>query len=190
MSEDGTLPHTALIYDDDKQRDRLIDSCADWSSKQWDSVVVFSSRPDTDSKFFRRMVKKVRPRRGLQSSSMIDLREVLENDESDAADILAILHESRVEPSQGGRRRLVVGNWLHECYRRFDVGLEVEEGEEGSRDLICCYRSEGFWSLDVKHIARIFELHDRIMFGSAGFEQTWDLRRPTGRPTGPRTERP
>ena len=59
---------------------------------------------------------------------------------------------------------------MHSVYDRFNIALDVEETEREMSNLLCCYRAEGFWSLPPAQIARVFELHRRVLFGSVVLE--------------------
>jgi hypothetical protein len=124
---------------------------------------ILSSEPKADALSFGSGSWKIW-QRGKGAIMMVDMERLLRDKRRSAEEITSAI----TSPSRGERPRLTVGDWLHLVYGRFHVGLAVEEEEarRGVRNLICCFRSEGFWSLDVKHISRILELHDEVVFGN------------------------
>ena len=166
VQETVTIPHTALIYLDTPDRNRLLKSVINQEHAHWKSVLVLSSNPRADTKFFLGTAwKQLSPNRRRRVSS-VDMKEVCRKEQEPTEDIKSIILTGRQGESLK-QPPLIVGDWLHQVYDRFGVGLEVEEAEarRGMRNLICCYRQEGFWSLDCEQIARTFELHEQVLSG-------------------------
>ena len=108
-------------------------------------------------------------RSALPHLSVIDVRRTLARNRDSASGIISLLRKAR-RKRPAGSPVLVIGDWMHQTYDDIDVALVVEESESNEPNTVCCYREEGFWSLGCEKIARIFELHRRVMFGSSVFE--------------------
>jgi len=132
-------------------------------------VTVLSVQPDMDIDFFRSRGRKGIARGTRPNASVIDVRETLARKKDPSSGIISILKEARRNKPLGSRV-LVIGDWMHQTYDDIGVALTVEESESNEPNTICCYREEGFWSLDCEQIARVFELHRRVVFGSSVFE--------------------
>jgi hypothetical protein len=100
---------------------------------------------------------------------VIDVRGALARNKNPAESIISLLKKARRDRPPLSRV-LIIEDWTHQTYDNIDVALTVEEHERKAPDTVCCYREEGFWSLSCEQIARIFELHQRVMFGSSVFE--------------------
>ena len=166
VQKTATIPHTALIYSDTSDRNRLLKSIIRQGNARWKSMLVLSSNPQSDTRFFSGRAWKhlSHNQKGLVSS--VDMRTICRKEEEPTEDIKSIISKGgRQDPSRPSP--LIVGDWLHQVYDRFGVGLAVEEEEteRGVRNMICCYRQEGFWSLDCEQIARAFELHEQVLSG-------------------------
>lgn len=78
--------------------------------------------------------------------------------------------EEEYEPKH--RHWTNIGSFIHEFYPRFEVGLDLEQHlavRKPQASILCCYRIEGFSSLNPKHIAEVCQLHDRVHFPNAVF---------------------
>jgi hypothetical protein len=173
-----TLPHIALIYTDTRNRNQLLKSIVEPPNADWNSVVVLSSNPKVDALFFKGKEWKETCRRARPVSS-IDMKRIVGGKHEPANDVIRTTMKS-LEHRPEDSAPLVVGDWFHQVYNRFEVGLAVERHHTLSkvRNMICCYRGEGFWSLDVIHLARVFDLHDRVIFGTTIFDSAeWQSKR-------------
>jgi hypothetical protein len=176
VEKGGTVPHTALIYADRRDRDRLIESCVEIADADWRPMTVLSAQPEDDSRSFGSMMRRHRGG-GKESLSVIDVRRVLAEKRNPARGIRSLLSDAR-RSGKGARSPLIVGDWTHRVYDTFQTALQVEEAEERTSNLVCCYRGEGFWSLNTGSIATIFELHRRVLFGSTVFGKEDSAARP------------
>ena len=62
-----------------------------------------------------------------------------------------------------------LGDWAHLMYKKVEPLVEIERGIndlDGLDSVICCYRIEGFSSINLRHVAQLVELHSRIVFRS------------------------
>jgi hypothetical protein len=130
---------------------------------RWDSLKVLSTHPKADAAFFR----KLNRRRPL---SIIDVGSALAEPKPAQA-IMEIVEHGR-DPK---KRPLIIGDWLHEVYNRFEIGLEAEESESRANvdNLICCYRRDGLSSLAAKQMGRAIELHQRLLLGTTTFDKAF-----------------
>ena len=162
-----SLPHTALIYIDQQDRNRLINSCLHQAEEGWDSVTVLSAQPNADAKSFGRLIQKKRSQRD-RVLSVVDFTDPLRG-KGTAKEITSVVIRKHTEL---GKKPLIIADWLHQVYGKFEVGLAVEEAlaEANVDNLICCYRGEGFCSLHIRQIAHIFELHSLALLGSSVFD--------------------
>ena len=169
MQKSEYLPHTALVYANTLQRNRLIESYVVGPKKTWASLTVMSAQPDADTSYFMGRVKAKRKRRSLPFPTMVDVGDLLEREANPARAVTSILYRAR--PSKRAEPPpLIIGDWTHAAYDRFEVILAVERREKGTTNNVCCYRGEGFWSLPPEQIAEVCELHDRVIFGPVVFE--------------------
>jgi hypothetical protein len=155
-----------VVYSDLDQRNRLIQDFIGESKVRWGSLTVMSARCTLDKKFFAGKKGRRGGGLGLPPPKVVDVGHLLESAEDPAKEILSILEKVRL----GGTARspsLIIGDWAHTVYDRFELMLAVERTEKGSANHVCCYRGEGFWSLTPEHIAEICELHDRVILRPA-----------------------
>jgi hypothetical protein len=153
--------HVAVIYTDLDQRDRLIEGYIRGCKKRWGSLTVFSARCGPDAKLFRGKMKKA-GLRGLPPPVMVDVVDLLKNVQDPSNELLSIIDRAH-RGAKAASPALIVGDWAHAVYDRFEVMLAVEREERGALNHICCYRGEGFWSLAPEQIAEVCELHDRVL---------------------------
>jgi hypothetical protein len=140
----------------------MISSCVARAGAQWRWSVIITAQPEADTKLLREF--------GQSNRSIVDVTDALSGDRP-ARNIASML-KAACRNIRKERRGLVIGDWLHRVYDEFEIGLEVEEVVRDSVNLVCCYRGEGFWSMDINHLARLFEMHDRIMFGTDVFDRS------------------
>jgi hypothetical protein len=164
-----TLPHTAVIYPNRRYRNRSIELCVGKPKRNWGTLTVLSAQPDSDTTYFGSRERKKDARRGLPHASVIDVRVAFARNKDPARSIIALLKKAR-RNRPAGSPALIIGDWIHRTYDNIDIALAVEESEGKEANAVCCYRQEGFWSLGCEQIARIFELHRRVIFGSSVFE--------------------
>ena len=127
-------------------------------------MTVLSVKPEADIRAFRNIFQVKRPTRSRAKVSVIDVRESLAKGSNAGKNML-----SHLRRAQGGSKAspsLIVGDWTYQVYDSFQTALDVEEAIERKLNLICCYKGEGFCSLNTRQIARIFELHHHVLFGS------------------------
>jgi hypothetical protein len=167
--EEETIPHTAVIYPNRRYRNLSIEFSVGQPRTGWSSLTVLSAQPVTDANYFKNRERKTTRQRALPRASIIDVRGPLARNRNPAESIISLLKKARRDGPPHSRM-LIVGDWTHQTYENFDVALKVEERESKASDTVCCYREEGFWSLSCEQIARIFELHQRVIFGSSVFE--------------------
>ena len=168
VRKDSTVPHTALVYADRRTRNRLLMK-ATVEGLRFSSVFILGADPASEVRFFGSRAWRNASRGGRTQVASVDARRLC-GMRDPANDIRSTFIEA-IRHHPGTPPPLIVADWLHLVYDRFDVGLEVETWHvrERTPNLICCYRGEGFWSLDVKQIARVLELHDRTLFGQNEF---------------------
>jgi hypothetical protein len=158
-----------VIYPDRRYRNQAIESCVAQPRTGWGSLTILSAQPETDANFFRSREKRKTGRRALPHASVVDVTRALSKHADPTGSIMSLLKKAR-SGRQKGSHALIIGDWAHQTYGDIHVALAVEESESREDNAICCYREEGFWSLECEQIARIFELHRRVMFGSSIFE--------------------
>ncbi len=169
----GTVPHTILIYSDLRDRRRLIDSCLSGAITGLHDLVILTSEPKIDSKMFGgRPGKKGRSALDRLPRSMIDVRHILADDHKAPDRLSSLIRELNRKAMKENTRSLIFANYPFEFYQDLSRELAIEESVGDMRDLVCCYKGEGFWSLDPAQIARELELHQRILFGSTRLEKT------------------
>jgi hypothetical protein len=144
----------------------LIESCV--GHRGTGSLKLFSVQPDDEIGFIEGERAKKSRRVGLPHARVIDVRDTLA-EKDPVGGMISLLEETR-RHGKPGALTLIIGDWTHTTYDNFGVALAVEESEKQGGNTICCYREEGFWSLACEEIARVFELHQRVMFGSTTFE--------------------
>jgi hypothetical protein len=169
------IPHTALIYTDQRDRNKLISSCVNQANASWSPLLVLSAQPHSDTRCFRNKMKRSATLRGRPSPVVVDVSDMA-NSRNPLSDVQSGLKEALGDFPEGSTP-LVIADWTHQVYDRFSICLEDEEEmermlEKMTLNLVCCYRAEGFWSLDTKGIARLFELHRRVLFGSTVMEMS------------------
>jgi hypothetical protein len=167
--ETEAIPHTAVIYPNRRYRNRSIESCIRKSKTSWGSLAVLSVQPDTDISFFKTSGRKSTALRAVPHASVIDVRDTLSRSKDRARGMISLLNKAR-QNRPAGHPALIIGDWIHQIYDDFGVALAFEESEGDEPNTVCCYREEGFWSLGCEQIARIFEMHRRVIFGSSVFE--------------------
>ena len=171
VQKSGIVPHTALIYANQQDRNRLIESCLERTNTSWKSVKVLSAQPEADTRVFRGMIRRKGWARGRCLLSVVDIREPLSEGRNAVGNIISHTRGASASAREESPP-LVIGDWTHLVYDTFQTALSIEEAEEGMLNLICCYRGEGFWSLDCKQVTQILERHQRVMFGPAVLEMT------------------
>ena len=132
-------------------------------------MIVLSVEPDADARDFRSISQRKRPGRSRAVLSVIDVRESLAKGNDAGKNILSHFSRARQSESEASPS-LIIGDWTYQVYDTFQTALGVEEAIERKFNLVCCYRGEGFCSLDIRQIARIFELHHQVLFGSTLFQ--------------------
>lgn len=161
--------HSAVVYSDRADRNRLIDALFKASGVRVDGVAMFSAQPRDDSKYFSRKGGWLRNK---NPPSIFDAEEMLGRVSNMSNEILTLYREVTGRP---GSRVVFIGDWAHLRYDEFEVVLEAERAHtERSNVPICCYRAEGFWSLTPEDIAEIIQLHRRIFVGSSVIEMEPD----------------
>ncbi|MDE1852472.1 MAG: hypothetical protein KGI38_01860 [Thaumarchaeota archaeon] len=162
------IPHIALVSSDWEDRNRLIDSILARVKVRWDGATIMSAQPAEDAKFFNRKAR-IQARRLRLPPSTYDVREILSRNPDPSDEILSTFKAAR-RNSPPGFPPLIIGDWAHLSYDDFDAVLNTERKvEEASLTAICCYRQEGFYSLDPKQIIGVFETHRQTLLGSATF---------------------
>jgi hypothetical protein len=146
----------------------LIASCLDGSKTSGYAVIVLSARPQTDEEFFGRQAKRL----GWPDPSVLDVRNIVSRSPDPSRGIVSVFRKELRK--RAGEQTLLVGDWTYLAYDRFEVVLATEEGVTRLTDPLCCYRGEGFWSLGIKHIARILEMHSQVRFASTVFGKESD----------------
>lgn len=172
--KNGGIPHTALIYADRKDRNRLIESYLKQAKANWNSLGVLSAQPGADTEWLRRTIRRNGKGRREKPLSVVDVRECLAKGRSTGDSILSLLRNA-LHAGPEAEPTIIIGDWTCKAYDRFHVVLEVEEAEEDTVNLICCFRGEGFWSLPTKQIAQTFELHRRVLFCSTIFGKETEI---------------
>jgi hypothetical protein len=163
------LPHTALVYSDWNHRNKLIDSTLKGFKVRWSETTILSAQPELDARFFGRRARKEAARGHRAGPKTYDIMEFLRR--PDASDGIVSLAKATLKHAQGASRPVIIGDWTHLRYDDFGVVLETERKEnEASLPAICCYRQEGFCSLDPKQIIGVLDNHHRTYFGSTIFE--------------------
>lgn len=163
-------PHTALVYSDWRNRNELIDSLLRGITARWRGATILSALPEVDAKFFGRRARSEGPRQRHSRQVIYDAAEfATRTDPSD--DVLSIWRDA-LRSSGGSSPPIMIADWAHLCYDRFETIMKVERMLEAeSISPICCYNVEGFCSLDPKHIIGVLETHGRTLFGSTIFER-------------------
>ena len=131
-------------------------------------MTILSVQPDADARAFRSIFQGKRQARGRAMLSVIDVRESLAKGNDADKNILSLLKRARQSGSKASPP-LIIGDWAYQVYDAFQTALGVEEALERKFNLVCCYRGEGFCSLNPRQIARILELHHQVLFGSTLF---------------------
>ncbi len=161
------IPHTAIVFSDWNDRNRLIDDVLAGTDARWSGSIIMSAQPDKDAKFFGKKAKSEPASRSRSPPATYDVGEFLSHSRDPTDEILPVFRAAR-KGSQGASSLTFMGDWPHLCYGEFDVVLHVERTlEEESFTPICGYRKEGFFSLDPKHIIGVYETHRRVILGSA-----------------------
>jgi hypothetical protein len=169
-STQGGVPHTALVYSDWHDRNQLIDSCLNRAGIRWWVPTVLSVRPEIDRRFFEKMTKKAAARRHPPQPSVYDARRISSGSRDPTEEVLSIFKDA-LKQSSGSSAPMLIGDWGHLRYDNFETILNLERRlEEESLSPICCYRNEGFCSLDPKQIIGVLETHRKTFFGSTKFE--------------------
>ena len=157
--------HSAVVYSDCADRNRLIDAVLSASGVRFDGVAVFSCRPKYDTRYFSRKGGWLRRR---LPCSVFDAEDMLGRVSNMSNEILTLYREATGRP---GSRVVFIGDWAHLRYEEFEVVLEAERAHTAHSNVpICCYRAEGFWSLAPEDIAEVVQLHRRILVGSSVIE--------------------
>lgn len=162
---ENDLLHSAVVYSDRADRNRLIDNLLNACRFRFDGVAVFSAQPEYDLRCFSRkegwLLHKHPP-------SIFDADERLRSVSDMSKEILALYRGATGRP---GSRVVFIGDWAHLRYSEFEVVLEAERLHTAHSNVpVCCYRAEGFWSLRPEDIAEILHLHRRILVGSSVIE--------------------
>lgn len=161
--------HSAVVYSDRADRNRLIDVLLNASGVRVDEVAVFSCQPEYDTRYFSRKGGWLRNKR---PPTIFDAEEMLGRVSNMSKEILTLYREATGRP---GSRVVFIGDWAHLRYEEFEVVLEAERAHTAHSNVpICCYRAEGFWSLTPEDIAEIIHLHRRILAGSSVIEMEPD----------------
>ena len=158
--------HIGIVYTDMRDRNKKIDSCLEENHIRCDRLKVLSAQPAADASHFASQTWG-RARRGGTRTSVVDVRGFCRPDYSPER-VLA-LFRAEVMHEAGGPRTVLIGDFSHLIYDRFDVKVSLEgmsEERAKTANVFCCLRAEGFWSLDPSQIAALFELHQSLAFGS------------------------
>lgn len=164
------IPHTLLVYSDWDDRNRLINSFLAGIRVRWSSPTVLSAQPEIDARFFGRKTKTAATHRYQSPPTICDAREFSSGGRNPSDEVVA-LWKSAQKRAPSATPPIMVGDYAHLVYDRFEVILDIETKVDAeSFSPICCYREEGFWSLDPKQIIGIFETHETFLRGSTTFE--------------------
>lgn len=159
----NSVPHTLVVYEDLEDRNRHLEDLLFGNGARWTHLIVFTNRPGTERALFTKFAKKAHLRR---NPDVIDLGPILEEADPTSR-VFAVSAECKHRLPKGSAP-VVVGDWHRRSYSNFNHRMAVEEEETRRKQdgVICSYPWEGFWSLEPKAIARLFEIHPVVRVGS------------------------
>jgi hypothetical protein len=91
----------------------------------------------------------------------------LVTDSDPVAGFFELLSEIRRQLKNNTGRWVQMGDWVHLLYENVEPLVKIEHGIndiKGLDSVLCCYRIEGFCTLDLKYVAQLAEAHNRIAF--------------------------
>jgi hypothetical protein len=168
---DPDFLHTGIIYRNWNQRNKMIDACIEGHGVRCRSLKVLSEQPDADSRHFASH-KPGNSSMGGKNTSVVDARDIFRPDRDERT--MLSLAKNELNADGRGPTSVLIGDFSKILYDRFHIKLDLEEASEELSDsvhVICCYKAEGFWSLDPSDIAKVFELHKSMMLGSNVIER-------------------
>jgi hypothetical protein len=174
---DGFL-HVGIIYTDMRDRNKKIDSCLEENDVRCDRLKVLSAHPAADASHFASQTRG-RAWRGGMRPRIVDVRGFCRPDYSTERVLASFRAEFLGEV--GGPHTVLMGDFAHLIYDRFDVKMSLEGMSEDlskTANVLCCHRAEGFWSLDPSQIAALFDVHQSMMFRSQKIVMAPPVQRP------------
>jgi hypothetical protein len=175
---DAHFFHAMVLYSEDADRDVTLTPIIDKAIKK-NSMISFvisakRSRPLMDSAQKRS--------RSLKSKALIVLdAAVLQARGRTMEDSFSGLIEANQKKFDLGRYGgwTQVADWAYKFYPQVETVLQVERSlarRGGNLCVYCCFRAEGFASLDPGVIVELMELHHQIIFPATTFNWTPRLR--------------
>ncbi len=155
--------HTMLLYHGAKDRGEILAPYLSPDVRHGDVVVVLSAKEGEQSQSLAKQVKRLaksRPR-------------LVENDWESVASssdpvsrYFDLLSETKRHFKNKPGHFIEVTDYAHLLYENVEPLVKIESGVndfEGLDSVLCCYRIEGFCSLDLKDMAQLVGLHSRFI---------------------------
>lgn len=161
------FPHSIIVYTDWRDRNLLLDKCLAEIGGPNRLAVVLTTHPRRDSTYFKARGPVIRGRG--TSPKILDATEVCNPVRNSDEEILSLVARGKREAR--AKKGLFVSDLSELFYDRYDFRLALDETEASSNQ-ICCYRREGFWSLDPKYIAKSFHQHGYVFTDSGVLHMT------------------
>ena len=172
--------HAMLLYSDEVNRDLILSPIIDPAIRENSMLSFIISGSSGRSK---PLIDSVRKRYGSlkRKALIVDDAAALHTRGRTPEDSYFRLFEANRRKFESGRYGswTHIGDWAHTFYNRIEDVMDIERSlarQEGELITFCCFREEGFASLNLAVITELMELHNQVIFPATTFNWTPKLR--------------
>jgi hypothetical protein len=168
--------HAMLLYSDEANRDLILSPILDRVIRENSMLSFIISGSSGRSK---PLIDSIRKRYASfkRKTLIVDDAAALHTRGRTPEDSYFRLFEANRRKFESGRYGswTHMGDWAHTFYHRIENVMDIERSlarQKGERIIFCCFREEGFASLNLAVLVELLELHNQVIFPAKTFNWT------------------